>query len=208
MGYDDIHISLKQMDSFQAALENNKQVWNTKHFEESELLSDSLKDVSLQDVLETIVSVERSRRAKGWLGSGGSSHDRLRYLLAFIERYSKAIDCLVQTSTGSFMNPATMIWGLLRIVMEIASAATRYMTSLLNLLEDLGNNISLYSAYEDEILFDQPRFRNAMVAVYMDIINILIKARKILTKHRTRRPVFLLWMHNWRICAVANYEKQ
>jgi hypothetical protein len=121
MGYDDIHISLKQMDSFQLALENNKQVWDAKHFEESELLSDSLTDVSLQDVLETIVSVEKSRRAKGWLGSGGSSHDRLKYLLAFVERYSKAIDCLVQTSTGSFMNPATMIWGLLRIVMEVSS---------------------------------------------------------------------------------------
>jgi hypothetical protein len=82
------------------------------------------------------------------------------------------------------------------------------MTSLLNLLEDLGNSISLYSAYEDEILFDQPRFRNAMAAVYMDIINILIKARKILTKHRTRKPIFLLSTHNWRICAVADYEKK
>ena len=63
------------------------------------------------------------------------------------------------------------------------------MTSLLNLLEDVGNSVSLYTVYEDEILFDQPRFQNAMISVYMDIIAILVKARKILMKHRTLKSL-------------------
>lgn len=43
----------------------------------------------------------------------------LKGLIAFVDRYAPAIDCLVQTCSGSVINPATLVWGLIRIVLEV-----------------------------------------------------------------------------------------
>lgn len=51
-----------------------------------------------------------------------------------------------------------------------------YIASILDLLEDLGSHVSLYSSYE-ELFFHQPRFKKALVDVYIDIGVILAKAR-------------------------------
>lgn len=55
----------------------------------------------------------------------------------------------------------------------------------MNLLETLGAKFTLYNAYEEEMLFDQPRFQHALSIVYMDIIAILVKTRQKATKNRT-----------------------
>lgn len=60
----------------------------------------------------------------------------------------------------------------------------KYKTSILNLLEDLGGKVSVYSVYAEEAAFDQPRFQNALATVYIDIISILVKAGQKLKKNR------------------------
>jgi cell division FtsZ-interacting protein ZapD len=64
----------------------------------------------------------------------------------------------------------------------------KYKASILNLLEDLGAKVSVYSVYTEEAAFDQPRFQNALATVYMDIISILVKAGQKLKKNRMLSP--------------------
>jgi hypothetical protein len=66
---------------------------------------------------------------------------------------------------------------------QATSSATRYMASILNMLEDLGTTVSLYTTYE-ELFFNQPRFQHAMFNVYLDIIAMLSKAGKAFKKRR------------------------
>ena len=114
MGHDDVKVGISPTASFKIALKNQKE---SLYLGEDQVTE--LQDVSLKDVVETIVRVERSREEKERLGSGSRIQNQLKSLLTFVERYSKAIDCLVQTSSGLFINPAVLIWGLLRIVLEV-----------------------------------------------------------------------------------------
>lgn len=56
------------------------------------------------------------------------------------------------------------------------SSATMYMSSILDLLEDVGSQVSLYSSYE-KLFFNQASFKKALLDVYLDISAILAKAR-------------------------------
>ncbi|KAI1877911.1 uncharacterized protein JN550_000093 [Neoarthrinium moseri] len=131
------------------------------------------RECSLQDVLDEITQVESLHEEK-WV-SKYRIRSRLNHLISFVDRYAKAVDCLVQTANGSGVNPAAFIWGLLRVLLETASSAVKYFASLMDLLEDLGRAASLYTQY-DNMYSHHPRFQNALVNVYVDIMLVLQKA--------------------------------
>lgn len=65
--------------------------------------------------------------------------------------------------------------------MQIASSAVRYTASVISLLDELGKTVSLYAEYEG-MFAAHPRFQNALVDVFVDIIGVLAKARKVFSK--------------------------
>lgn len=60
-------------------------------------------------------SVLPSARIRGVL------KERLNPLLTFVDRYAKVFGVLVQVSGGGIVNPAALIWGLLRVLVEVQS---------------------------------------------------------------------------------------
>jgi hypothetical protein len=118
-------LTMKRSGPMPATIETfclSTETTSSNHFQkvtdaDSELLLCSR--ASLQDVLATITQIERRREKDGCFASGSPIRRRLESFLVFVERYSGAVDCLVQTTSGSFMNPATLVWGLLRILLEV-----------------------------------------------------------------------------------------
>ncbi|KAK8112574.1 hypothetical protein PG984_013100 [Apiospora sp. TS-2023a] len=106
---------------------------------------------------------------------------RIEPLVKFIERYSKAIDSLVQCTDGSVLSPIALIWGGLRVVLEISSSMTKYFPKLVDLLQKLGSSVAVYGRYDD--LFGQnAHFKAALNDVYSQILNILLRAYKTFKK--------------------------
>ncbi|KAI1866917.1 hypothetical protein JX265_007493 [Neoarthrinium moseri] len=168
--------------SFQLALENY-----SRSQDKNNVLG--FRECSLQDVLDEITQVESLHEEK-WV-SKYRIRSRLNHLISFVDRYAKAVDCLVQTANGSGVNPAAFIWGLLRVFLETASSAVKYFASLMDLLEDLGRAASLYTQY-DNMYSHHPRFQNALVNVYVDIMLVLQKARKMFSKSNFRDDIVLV----------------
>lgn len=105
VGPGDIHHS----PSFQLALD----LYSQKHGTNGAL---DLRECTFQDVLETITRMELGNHK---LASRFRVRSRVNSLVTFVNRYAKAVDCLVQTASGSLINPATLIWGLLRVLLEV-----------------------------------------------------------------------------------------
>ncbi|KAI1366691.1 hypothetical protein F5Y08DRAFT_300756 [Xylaria arbuscula] len=139
-----------------------------------------VQHTTLQDLLTTTIKLETDHISKQ--KSGIDVRRRLSSLISFVERYASALDCLVQTGSGFALNPAALAWGLMKILLELASSATKYFSSLLKLLERLGSTVSLYGEYLE--MFRYHRFQVALGDVYLDIICILGKARKMLQRNR------------------------
>lgn len=159
---------------------------------------------SLQQLLDTTVLLEKEHKAK--FRSCFNVSARLKSLVAFVERYASAVDFLVQTGSGLALNPAALVWGLLRALLEVsslawrtgiptreltirklASSATKYFSSLLDLLEQLGFTVSLYGEYLE--MLQHSRFQVALGNVFLDITGILAKGRMMFTRNRkSTRP--------------------
>lgn len=76
------------------------------------------RQCSLQELFEDVARLEQER--KGSRIAGGSNiRTRVIGLITFVERYAPAIDCLVQTGSGSVINPAALVWGLVRVLLEV-----------------------------------------------------------------------------------------
>lgn len=80
--------------------------------------SHELHQASLKEVIDGLLQIERKHIASKRFGKGNLK-SRLMGLITFVDRYSAAIDCLVQTCSGFVVNPAALIWGLLRILIEV-----------------------------------------------------------------------------------------
>lgn len=78
----------------------------------------TIPQCTLQDLFEEIKQVERLHKER-WV-SKHRIRSRLGHLVTFVDRYSKAVDCLVQCSSGMGANPAMLVWGLLRVLLEVS----------------------------------------------------------------------------------------
>ncbi|KAG9377030.1 TPR-12 multi-domain protein [Pyrenophora tritici-repentis] len=97
---------------------------------------------------------------------------RLEPFILFIERYAKSVDILSQG-----VPVAAIIWGSLRVLLEMASSASRYFQKGIDMLERLGSQVCLYARYEDLFEVDD-HFATALASTYSDIIDVLRKARQ------------------------------
>lgn len=80
--------------------------------------SHELHQASLKEVIDDLLRVE-SKQIESEKLENGNLKSRLMGLITFVDRYAAAIDCLVQTCSGSLVNPAALIWGLLRVLIEV-----------------------------------------------------------------------------------------
>jgi hypothetical protein len=71
---------------------------------------------TLQDVVAAIAKAEHEQHSVRLNLKIGA---RLMPILNFVDRYAKAVDVLVQTTSGSLINPAALVWGLLRVLLEV-----------------------------------------------------------------------------------------
>jgi hypothetical protein len=94
---------------FQAALEKYVERHDPKDIK-------LFQQSTLEDVVQAIARVEQQHAAKSWSRRIGVC---LMPLLTFVEQYSKAVDVFVQVSSAG-LSPAGLIWGLLRIVLEVS----------------------------------------------------------------------------------------
>lgn len=115
---------IKHSPSFKAALEEYHQRFATHNGDTT-----SLPKTCMRDVLDTISSVEESIKAKSKSRAASGVHTRLKSLLDFINRYSLAIDCLVQGVSGDPISPASLVWGLLRIVLEVRTEYSIFLNA-------------------------------------------------------------------------------
>lgn len=68
----------------------------------------------------------------------------------------------------------------------------QYFPKLIDMLEKLGTTLSLYGQYED-LFPDDPRFKNALCAVYRDVLTLLEKAKHVFR----RRGLALFFKGTW-----------
>lgn len=96
-----------------------------------------LKDyqqLSLDGLLEDTARLEQRARYSIHTRPSGIA-TRLQGLITFVDRYAPAMDCLVQTCSGSLINPAALVWGLLRILLEVSHFMDLAVTSLLTAID-------------------------------------------------------------------------
>lgn len=81
--------------------------------------------LSLHELLQDVARLEQDAKKHPPVKKTGarSITSRLQGLIAFVDRYAPAIDCLAQSCSGSLVNPATLVWGLLRIVLEVRNTS-------------------------------------------------------------------------------------
>lgn len=106
--------NIAQSPSFNAGLKSYHQRFKLQDGDLS-----ATPKVSAEDILDTFMLVEQSGGTKSRSDFGNKIRNRLKPLLDFLERYSKAIDCLVQGGSGDPISPVSLVWGLLRIVLEV-----------------------------------------------------------------------------------------
>ncbi|PMB65156.1 Nephrocystin-3 [Beauveria bassiana] len=120
--------------------------------------------------------------AHGPTPSGTVELGVLTPFISFVDRYSAAVDMMVQ----NFGAPSCLIWGCLRVILKVTSlfdcncAVGRsmpfYFTDLLRLVERFGAQLCLYNRY-DALFNGHDEFMAALSDTYMDAIIFLRKAR-------------------------------
>ncbi|KAF7564275.1 uncharacterized protein PtrM4_152980, partial [Pyrenophora tritici-repentis] len=96
---------------------------------------------------------------------------RLEPFILFIERYAKSVYFVTGCASGGHH------LGSLRVLLEMASSASRYFQKGIDMLERLGSQVCLYARYEDLFEVDD-HFATALASTYSDIIDVLRKARQ------------------------------
>ncbi|KAM0670873.1 hypothetical protein ACQRIU_001268 [Beauveria bassiana] len=99
--------------------------------------------------------------------------------ISFVDRYSTAVDMMVQ----NFAAPSCLIWGCLRVILKVISLGVEvgrsvpfYFTDLLRLVERFGTQLCLHSRY-DALFNGHGEFMAALSDTYMDALIFLRKAR-------------------------------
>lgn len=73
---------------------------------------------TLNDVLASVVEAEKKHFSAS---RTRRFSERLGPLLDFLSRYAAAVDCIVQGAGCNGVNPACIVWGILRGLIEVCS---------------------------------------------------------------------------------------
>jgi hypothetical protein len=130
---------------------------------------------SLDDLVRCVEELDKEHAGKS---RARLVSEKIAPLVAFLERYGKAIDVLVQSADGALTVPVSLAWGILRVLLVSSSAFTQYFPKVLDMIESLGATVSLYRGYE--ALFDKDaRFKTCLSRVYAQVSTLLLKAHKV-----------------------------
>lgn len=92
--------------------------------------------------------------------------------LSFIDKYALAIDSFCQFNPA----PSALIWGSLRVILQIAQSATLYSGRVLRMVGRFGSHLAIYSRYEG-MFENSVHFQTALKASFMDAVMLLRRAR-------------------------------
>ncbi|KAF3767279.1 hypothetical protein M406DRAFT_69440 [Cryphonectria parasitica EP155] len=127
--------------------------------------------------------------------------------ISFIDRYSRAVDNLTQYAS----NPASLIWGCLRVLLRVAQSVNFYFEGLLRLIQNLGERLSVFNRYEKHFS-EIEDFKGALSDTYMDALVFLRQARAVFVRltapSGSRVPVLLKSGMMWLGRAWQNFETE
>ncbi|KAK5655046.1 hypothetical protein OQA88_5945 [Cercophora sp. LCS_1] len=123
---------------------------------------------------DIITDFEGSQTAAGKSSRVQNILRKIQPLVSAIERFGKPLDVVVNASP-EILSPA---WGILRAVLIIARDYELYFSKLLDMLRDVSDAIPGFYVYE-QLFHKHAGLREALVAMYCDIITFLVKAKKV-----------------------------
>lgn len=121
-------------------------------------------------------------------------------IIRFIQRYSKAVDVMVQQTT-----PVALAWGCLRFLLEVSclhpsqahrlthkavGSFTSYFNCLSSTIQQIGDQVSTCKRFK-EIHSDWDPFRKCLTAVYYDVLAFLFKVNQLF--HTNRESIAFLF---------------
>ncbi|KAF8534845.1 hypothetical protein BDD12DRAFT_754871 [Trichophaea hybrida] len=129
-----------------------------------------LSPASAEELLEQVKKMEESHRTKS---RSRAIIRRIEPFLNFVNRYSETVSIAIQYNT----KPAALVWGGMKILLELASSYGKYFERLLVMIEVIGDKLPLYKDYED-LFRDSDRPKRALILLYCDTIEFLGHAMK------------------------------
>ncbi|KAK6508347.1 hypothetical protein TWF506_010441 [Arthrobotrys conoides] len=111
-------------------------------------------------------------------------------LVSFLKRHSDSVDTFVQANPF----PAALIWGSIKVLLNLASYHIHYFENLVRMLQKLGDDLEIFREYEN-LLKESIPVQEILADVYFDIFNFLHKAKKVFRKRGEgfRLSVFSYW---------------
>ncbi|KAK6512251.1 hypothetical protein TWF481_001141 [Arthrobotrys musiformis] len=109
-------------------------------------------------------------------------------LVSFLQRHESSVDTFVQANPF----PAALVWGSIKVLLNLASYHIHYFESLVKMLRKLGDDLDIFRQYES-LLRESVPVQRALEEVYFDIFIFLAKARKIFRKRGSLLFARTLW---------------
>ncbi|KAK6333311.1 hypothetical protein TWF718_011128 [Orbilia javanica] len=109
-------------------------------------------------------------------------------LVSFLKRHSDSVDTFVQANPF----PAALVWGSIKVLLNLASYHFHYFESLVRMLQQLGDDLEIFRKYED-ILKKSIPVQEILATVYYDIFMFLHKAKQVFAKRGSLLFARTLW---------------
>ncbi|KAI1828424.1 NACHT domain protein [Xylaria intraflava] len=150
------------------------------------------KFCAVQDIIQEIQILRLQ-------SSESRAHKALQIItpfVSFIDRYSRAIDNMVQFNAS----PASLIWGSLRVVLRLVQSLPFYFVDLFRMVERLGAQLSLYNQYYEQLFHGAEDFQAILLETYMDVLIFLRHAREALARNTA--------VTAWLLRTWTNFEQE
>ncbi|KAK6526947.1 hypothetical protein TWF281_010143 [Arthrobotrys megalospora] len=98
-------------------------------------------------------------------------------LVSFLKRHSDSVDTFVQANPF----PAALVWGSIKVLINLASYHINYFGDLVKMLRKLGDDLDIFRKYESILKTSIP-VQEILADVYYDIFDFLHKAKKVFRK--------------------------
>ncbi|KAK6349035.1 hypothetical protein TWF730_009795 [Orbilia blumenaviensis] len=109
-------------------------------------------------------------------------------LVSFLKRHSSSVDTFVQANPF----PAALVWGTIKVLLDLASYHIHYFENLVRKLQELGACLDVFRKYE-VILKESIPVQTALAKVYQDIFVFLGKAKGVFAKRGSLLFARTLW---------------
>ncbi|KAF3933487.1 hypothetical protein ABW19_dt0206929 [Dactylella cylindrospora] len=132
------------------------------------------RSTTVEDVFR---EVKRLRRKQGKLSRSHKFLEQLRPIVEVCGRYATAVDTMVQADP----NPGALVWGCMKVLLNVASHHFNYVDSLMAMLLQIGDLLPILKDFE-VTLQSSRKFQERLAEVYFDILEFLHKAKLVFSK--------------------------